>query len=332
MALENHIPDPGVPTVEVRACLVEEDFVATVVELDHARELRDPAHWTKVEDDEGRPWVFNDDVLGRHSELLEAAKMNEAAWLVERGGPGQVVYLSVHESGYRIWTSEVDEALRLCRRVDAERLVDGWDLPADCRATQHVWVGEPPDDFTVRLRESMAESMARAKAAQEESMQRLGRKLAVDPPPPIPLTGPGPTEPLVPLPPPTSVPGRVRCGKLFGGYGGEGRQSCLRPPGHSERCGSRSDGRADLSEYDPLSDEEDVWVPVRNQCMGCQAGWEFTGDGLSHLVRDGYPHERVRCTADRYLSTEERLVEARRTWRERFKERVSFMKRLLGGS
>ena len=41
-----------------------------------------------------------------------------------------------------------------------------------------------------------------------------------------------------------------------------------------------------------------------NQCMGCQAKWP--ANERSHTVVDGYPHERVRCTADRYedLTTE----------------------------
>ena len=32
--------------------------------------------------------------------------------------------------------------------------------------------------------------------------------------------------------------------------------------------------------------------------MGCQANWP--ANERSHTVVDGYPHERVRCTADRY--------------------------------
>ena len=46
-----------------------------------------------------------------------------------------------------------------------------------------------------------------------------------------------------------------------------------------------------------------------NQCQGCQAGWELykafspIKEGhyrMVHIVKGGYPGERVACTAHRY--------------------------------
>ncbi len=49
---------------------------------------------------------------------------------------------------------------------------------------------------------------------------------------------------------------------------------------------------------------------MKNQCMGCQAGWPRKWYGLKvrdkdrgfhgHAVEGGYPGEIVGCTADRY--------------------------------
>lgn len=36
-----------------------------------------------------------------------------------------------------------------------------------------------------------------------------------------------------------------------------------------------------------------------NQCMGCQAGWPLV-NGSHPVPPPGYPHETVRCTANRY--------------------------------
>jgi hypothetical protein len=60
---------------------------------------------------------------------------NKIAWLV--GLPATHQYRSMNESEGIYWTSDINEALWFCRRIDAEKFCEG--DSTDCRIIEHAW-------------------------------------------------------------------------------------------------------------------------------------------------------------------------------------------------
>lgn len=62
----------------------------------------------------------------------------EYGWLIEDGKGG---YLTFDHIGFARWTADVDEAVRFCRRVDAEKVAagceDAWKI------VEHGWAPMP---------------------------------------------------------------------------------------------------------------------------------------------------------------------------------------------
>lgn len=68
---------------------------------------------------------------------LEAREEQQTAWLCERGGDGPTRYVCVDPSGFFDWTEDVNKALRLCRREDADAVAA---IVDDCwRVAEHRW-------------------------------------------------------------------------------------------------------------------------------------------------------------------------------------------------
>lgn len=82
---------------------------------------------------------FEAALLSFATKLREEAKAEQPqiAWLCERGGNGPNRYVCIDPSGFFDWTEDVNKALRLCRREDADAVAA---IVDDCwRVAEHQW-------------------------------------------------------------------------------------------------------------------------------------------------------------------------------------------------
>lgn len=70
-------------------------------------------------------------------EALQKESTHENAWLCERGDNGPTRYVCIDPLGFFDWTEDVNKALRLCRREDADAVAT---IVDDCwRVSEHRW-------------------------------------------------------------------------------------------------------------------------------------------------------------------------------------------------
>jgi hypothetical protein len=64
----------------------------------------------------------------------------ETAWLVEMKDTREAVrYLTMRPHVAGFWTTDADEAIRFCRKQDADDYIAFWDDEDVSRAVEHAW-------------------------------------------------------------------------------------------------------------------------------------------------------------------------------------------------